>query len=123
MSIWKKQFTIHNESWYANWMSPLHDAIEEIVVGRYAYENSGDSAGCEFEFVIRFYKLQQEVHPHIEMFEDSWQAFTHPLFKELFIMLAETKNCHSRTLTKVKQTIINILLECGFEDNTNRTKN
>lgn len=112
----KRGFYFTNESWYFN-ENTLHEATAEIMFGIFAYQEDGSDGGCVAEIAMRWYDLQPNLGkphtPKLEIFNDSWKEFS-----KMGDLIERLAIHDSKCITP--KDFINILLELGFKDITNR---
>lgn len=117
MTTTRLNYAVSGEAWYAR---DNADLVDELRVGRDSYTADGHDDGCCWEFTIRLHHLGTSTALRVEMFNDSWIAYTE--VPALFAALA-TMSTHAvgdnRQWTLAD--IVKVLNECGFTDDTPRT--
>ena len=110
-----RRFTHYNETWYSR-VIPRDNKndVDEVMIGLYAVTDDGHNDGCCFEFAVRWVRLGGEDVPRVEVFSDTFKAFTE--FADVFAMLSVApKRIEPREVCA-------LLKAMGFADATERTR-
>lgn len=104
--IMKRGFMVVNEEWTAPYLS--HE-VEEIMFGVYTEYGGGT------EMAMRWYSLDGEVVPRLEVYDGSWNLLIS--FNDVIAELGkvDTKNISQKEFCEILKSL-------GFEDMTRREK-
>ena len=98
----KRGFYRSSKAWYAEAVG----GEPTINIGMYA-----DEGGTSGEMSVVWVSLSNKLVPQLRAFDDSWSSLS--LFPELISAMAEVDD---KNVTE--QEFVDILLACGFEDQT-----
>ena len=106
MIIKSKEFSILSESWYKDTCLVNCEYVDELTFGIYCEDGSTIGEGC-----IRWYEINNEIFPKVELFSDAWNLFNE--CSELFKLLSDYSNT-DLTPNEFKKLLESI----GFKDKT-----
>lgn len=93
-----KSFIIFSESWWKRDGQTLPDgALDEVMIASVLSQDTQEQPDdLRAEFVIRWYDLNGQLTPRLEMFEDAWHylAAWSDLFKELAAFTRKSPTPH-----------------------------
>ncbi len=106
----KRGFNHLSAAWYGKECLNDNETVDKVIIGFYHPEG-----GTTGEFSIRWMSLSGKVTPLLEVFDDAWHALYE--FRDVLAKLAEHD---SEDMPPA--VLCALLVECGIEDMTQRTR-